>query len=150
MSQSYICLYYHLVFDTKHRTPSITDEIRPRLWDYLGGIVRGEGGNPIQIGGMPDHVHLLVSLRQNVALADFLRTLKAVSSGWVNDAFPQSELFRWQAGYGAFTVSYSGVERVKDYIANQEVHHQAKSFQDEFRELLEKHEISFDERYLWD
>ena len=82
MPQSYTCLHYHLVFSTKNRVPAITPEIQPRLWEYLGGIVVGHKGIPIQIGGTDDHVHLLVTLRQQPALADFLRELKAGSSGW--------------------------------------------------------------------
>jgi REP element-mobilizing transposase RayT len=150
MPQSYTCLHYHLVFSTKGRAPLITPDLRPRLWEYLGGIVRGEGGVPIQIGGTADHVHLLVTLRQQPALADFMRQLKAGSSGWVHDTFPTATEFWWQTGYGAFTVSHSGIEAVKAYVANQEVHHKGRTFQDEFRELLVRHGIEFDEKYLWD
>ena len=123
MPQSYTCLHHHLVFSTKHRAPTITPEIRPRLWEYLGGIVRGEGGIPIQIGGTSDHVHLLVTLHQQPAVAAFLRQLKAASSGWVHDTFQDAGNFWWQTGYGAFTVSHSAVRDVRDYIANQDEHH---------------------------
>ena len=91
-----------------------------------------------------------MTLRQQPALADFLRELKAGSSGWVHDEFPNAGEFWWQTGYGAFAVSYSNIEAVKAYIANQEEHHQTMTFQDEFRAFLRKHEIEFDERYLWD
>ncbi|MGL6076845.1 MAG: IS200/IS605 family transposase [Fimbriiglobus sp.] len=150
MAQSYVCLYYHIVFATKYRLPMITPEIRQRLWDYLGGLVRGEGGIPVEIGGMEEHVHLLVGLRQNVALADVLRQIKAVSSGWVHKTFPELHEFRWQTGYAAFTVSFSGIDRVREYIANQEAHHANRSFEQEFLEFLEKHEIPFNEQYLWE
>jgi putative transposase len=150
MPQSYTFLHYHLVISTKNRVPAITPLIQPRLWEYLGGIVRGEGGIPIQIGGIADHVHLLVTLRQQPALADFMRQLKAVSSGWVHDNFPEAKDFWWQTGYGAFTVSHSAIEFVKAYIANQEEHHRSRTFQDEFQTLLIKHGIEFDLRYLWD
>ncbi len=150
MPQSYTCLHYHLVFSTKGRLPTITPEIRPRLWEYLGGIVRGVGGTALQIGGTDDHVHLLVTLRQQPALADFMRALKASSSGWVHDTFPEASEFRWQTGYGAFTVSHSGLDAVTAYIANQDEHHKERTFQDEFRTLLVKHGIAFDEKYLWD
>jgi putative transposase len=150
MPQSYTCLHYHLVFSTKNRVPAITSALQPRLWEYLGGIVRGEGGIPIQIGGTVDHVHLLVTLRQQPSVADFLRQLKAVSSGWVHDNFPEANDFWWQTGYGAFTVSHSAMDSVKAYIANQEEHHKSRTFQDEFRTLLIKHGIEFDEQYLWD
>jgi REP element-mobilizing transposase RayT len=150
MPQSYTCLHYHLVFSTKNRGPSITPEIRQRLWEYLGGIVRNAGGIPIQIGGIEDHVHLLVTLRQQPALADFMRELKAGSSGWVHDTFPDTPEFWWQTGYGAFTVSHSARDDVRNYIANQEEHHKTMTYQDELRALLKKHGIAFDERYLWD
>jgi REP element-mobilizing transposase RayT len=148
--QSYTRLHYHLVFSTKHRVPVITPDIRPRLWEYLGGTVRGLGGIPLQIGGTDDHVHVLATLRQQPALADILRDLKAASSGWVHDTFPQARDFWWQAGAGAFTVSHSAIGAVKAYIANQEEHHRTRSFQDEFRALLVRHGIEFDEKYLWD
>lgn len=150
MPQSYTCLHYHLVFSTKYREPTITPEIRPRLWEYLGGAVRSEGGIPILVGGTADHVHLLVTLRQTQALPDFLRQIKCNSCGWVHETFPDASGFWWQAGYGAFTVSHSGVGPVRAYIADQEEHHKTRSFQDEFRTLLVKHEIEFDEEYLWD
>ena len=150
MPQSYTCLHYHLVFSTKNRVPAITPEIEPRLWEYLGGIVRGLGGIPIQIGGVEDHVHLLVTLRQEPALSAMLRDLKAGSSGWVHDTFPHVREFWWQTGYGAFTVSHSNIDAVKAYIANQREHHQKQTFKDEFRELLTRHGIEFDEMYLWE
>src|SRR5260370_1093974 len=95
MPQSYTCLHYHLVFSTKNRTPAITPEIEPRLWEYLGGIIRDLGGIPIQVGGVEDHVHLLVTLRQEPALKDVLRELKAGSSKWVHETFPGVDGFWW-------------------------------------------------------
>ena len=150
MPQTYTCLHYHLVFSTKNREPLITPDVRPRLWDYMGGTVRGLGGLPILTGGTADHVHLLVTLRQTHALADFMRDLKAGTSGWVHDTFRTLSTFAWQTGYGAFTVSHSGVDAVKAYIANQEEHHKKQTFKDEFRDFLRKHEIEFEEKYLWE
>jgi putative transposase len=150
MPQSFTCLHYHFVFSTKHRAPLITPDMRPRLWEYLGGIVRGQKGIPLQSGGTADHVHLLVTLRQEPAVAAFLRELKAGSSRWVHDTFPAAGAFEWQAGYGAFTVSHSGRDAVQGYIAKQEEHHRTVTFQDEFRSLLVKHGIAFDEKYLWE
>jgi REP element-mobilizing transposase RayT len=150
MPQSFTCLHYHFVFSTKKRLPTITPEIRTRLWEYLGGFVRDHGGIPIQIGGTEDHVHLLVTLRQQPAICDYMAELKSASSRWVHDTFADSGDFWWQTGYGAFTVSHSDLARVKAYIANQEEHHKERSFKDEFRLLLVKHEIDFDEEYLWD
>ena len=149
MLQTYTQLHYHLVFSTKHRQPTIVPTIRQRLWDYLGGIVRGEGGMPIIVGGMPDHIHVLATLRQNQSLAEFLKKLKGQSSTWIHEAIPGHPVW-WQAGYGAFTVSHSGIDTVRDYIANQETHHRQLSFQDEYRQFLRKHGIEPDEKYLWD
>jgi len=148
MPETFTCLHYHLVFTTKNRVRSITPAINSRLHEYLGGVVRSANGIPIQIGGTDDHVHLLVTLHQNIALADFMRELKAASSGWVNAAFADVGEFRWQRGYGAFTVSHSSVDSVKEYIANQEEHHRKMLFTEELRALLTRHEIEFDERYL--
>lgn len=150
MSQSYVCLHYHLVFSTKNRVPAIAPAIEPRLWEYLAGTVRGLGGTPIQVGGIEDHVHLLVTLRQEPSLADVLRDIKAASSGWVHDTFSDARDFWWQGGYGAFTVSHSNIDTVKAYIANQREHHKnlKMSFADELRKLLKKHEVAFKEEYL--
>ena len=150
MPQSYTCLHYHFVFSTKNRAPLITPEIEPRLWEYLGGTIKGLKGIPIQIGGTADHVHLLVTLRQDREISAVLRDIKAASSGWVHDTFPSAASFAWQSGYGAFTVSHSAIEAVKEYIANQKEHHKKMTYQDEFRALLKKHGIQFDEKYLWD
>ncbi|MDB5309402.1 MAG: Transposase like protein [Gemmataceae bacterium] len=150
MPQSFTRLHYHIVFSTRHRELTITPDVRPQLWEYLGGIVRGEGGTPLAIGGTADHVHLLVTLRQHKALADVMRQLKANSSGWVHDTFPHAGGFWWQGGYGAFTVSSSGLDAVTAYIANQEEHHRTRTYQDEYRELLIRHGIEFDEKYLWE
>ncbi len=150
MSQSFVCLHYHLVFSTKSRVPAITPEIEPRLWEYLAGTVLGLGGTPIQIGGIEDHVHMLVTLRQEPSLADTLREIKAASSGWIHDTFPEAHDFWWQGGYGAFTVSHSNIGAVKAYIENQKDHHQTlqMGFKDELRRLLKKHGVAFKEEYL--
>jgi REP element-mobilizing transposase RayT len=148
VSQSHVCLHYHLVFSTKHRLPAITTEVESRLWEYLAGTVRGLGGTPIQVGGVEDHVHLLVTLRQEPALSVVLRDLKAASSGWVHDTFPELRDFWWQGGYGAFTVSHSNIDAVKAYIVGQREHHKKMSFADELRRLLERHEVAFKEEYL--
>ena len=148
MSQSYVCLHYHLVFSTKHRLPGITAEIEPRLWEYIAATVRERGGTPIQIGGIEDHVHLLVTLRQQPSLSDIVRDIKASSSGWVHDTFPNAQDFWWQGGYGAFTVSHSNIEVVKAYIENQKEHHKKQNFKDELRLLLEKHSVPFKEDSL--
>ena len=150
MPQSYTCLHYHLVFSTKHRAPIITPELESRLWQYLGGIVRDLGGIPIQIGGVEDHIHLLVTMRQEPALKDMRREIKSGSSGWVHDTYADLKDFWWQTGYGAFSVSHSGIDAVKTYILSQKERHKEQSFQDELRALFRKHDIPYDEKYLWD
>ena len=150
MGHSHTNLVYHIVFSTKGRQPLLTTDIRPRLFDYVGGAIHSEGGAPISINGVADHIHLLVTLRQDKALSDVLRTIKANSSGWIHRTFAGLEGFAWQNGYGAFSVSQSQVERAKYYIANQERHHQRKSFKEEYVALLEAHGISYDEKYLWE
>lgn len=150
MPGSYSNLLYHLVFSTKARQPIISDRFREDLYKYMGGIVRGEGGVLIEIGGIADHVHLLVKLKPVVTLSDFMRVLKANSSKWVNEEKLKIRGFGWQNGYAAFTVSESHVPRIVKYIQNQEAHHRRITFQGELLTLLKKHKISFDERYLWD
>jgi REP element-mobilizing transposase RayT len=147
--QSYTCLLYHLVFSTKEREPWLQAELRSRLWEYLSGAIRGEGGFCLLANGLSDHVHLLVRLRQDRAISDVLRSIKANSSGWIHDSFPKLRSFHWQDGYGAFTVSRSQMETVRRYIAGQEAHHRKLTFQEEFLGLLKAHEIAYDERYLW-
>jgi putative transposase len=147
MPSSHISSNFHLVFSTKERLPLITIEWRERLHAYLGGIVKGMDGMPLAIGGVADHVHLLVSLKSKHRLDYFLRDLKADSSTWVHAEFRQK--FEWQKGYGAFSVSPTSIEGVKRYIANQEEHHRRKSFQVEYVELLNAGGIEFDEEYLW-
>jgi len=150
MPQSYASLHYHLVFSTKHREPMITPDLQPRLYEYLGGILRGHQSVLLAAGGMPDHVHLLVGMSKELAVAKALQLIKANSSKWVHETFPEHQSFAWQAGYGAFTVSYSNLGRVKAYIAQQPEHHRVRTFQDEFLAFLKRHGIEYDERYVWD
>ncbi len=148
MGHTYTALQYHIVFATKDRVPSIQPNIQTRLYEYIGGIVRGENGIPIAIGGMPDHIHLLASLHPTTSLADMLRRIKANSSKWVHENMPEMHAFAWQAGYAAFTVSRSILGDVEAYIRNQQTHHATLSFEDEFVAFLERHGIEYDERYV--
>jgi putative transposase len=149
MPKSYTNLLYHIVFSTHNRRPIITTERRPRLYDYVGGIIRELGGISLAIGGIEDHMHLLAKLRPDKALSNLLRDLKANSTGWMRDVFPDARDFYWQKGYGAFTVSMSQVPAVTAYIATQEQHHRKHSFRDEFIGLLQVNQIEFDEKFLW-
>ena len=147
MSHTYTNLIVHLVFSTKERKPLISEEIETELHKYLGGLVKELNGKPIKIGGMPDHVHLLASLPPTVSTSDAMRFIKANSSKWVSEKFRKP--FEWQKGYGAFSVSRSGMDAVAKYIENQEEHHKNNDFRDEFLELLKKYEVDFDTQYLW-
>jgi putative transposase len=150
MPQSFVSLHCHLVFSTKHRSPMIDGELQPRLFEYIGGIARGLNSMLIAAGGIPDHVHLLVSLNKEIAISDYLREIKAESSKWIHKTLADKHEFAWQAGYGAFAVSYSQIDAVKAYIENQHEHHRTRTFQEEFVQMLKKHRIPFEERYLWD
>ena len=150
MPQSFVSSHFHIVFSTKNRKPFITDDLQTRLNEYIGGIVRADEGRLLAAGGMPDHIHLLISLSKTIALADSVRTIKSNSSKWIHETFPTQDDFAWQAGYGAFAVSFSNLEKVKRYIANQAEHHRKRTFREEFVALLQRHEIEFDEQYLWD
>ena len=144
---SYTNLLYHIVYATKGRAPLITSDLKSRLHAYLGGIVSGLDGVPIEINGMAEHIHLLVRLRPTVSVSDFLSKLKSVSSLWAKRQ--TKGRFAWQAKYGAFTVSESQVGKVRKYIREQEKHHRTMSFEEEFEALLKSSRIEFDEKYLW-
>ena len=138
----------HFVFSTKDRTPAIAEELREELYSYIGGILRNERCRLLAIGGIPDHIHLLVRLHPDVAVSEAVRKIKANSSRWMNQKGNGRRRFAWQTGYGAFSVSESQVKVVERYIASQEEHHRKRSFQEEYLELLQKHGLDFDERYV--
>src|ERR1700730_13420401 len=148
MPDSYTNLLYHIIFSAKDRRPLLTELCQPRLYDYIGGTIRGLGDICLELNGTEDHVHLLTRLRPDKSLSDVLRELKANASGWMHDVFPELKDFSWQRGYGAFTVSQSNVEEVRRYIATQKEHHAKISFRDEFISFLKANEIEYDERYL--
>jgi putative transposase len=150
MPQSFAAMHVHVVCSTKNREPWLDREMRPRLFAYIGGVLRNHDCSLTSAGGVEDHVHLLVSLGRTIAIADVVRLIKSNSSGWIHEEFPALAEFQWQAGYGAFSVSQSNVDAVKAYLANQEAHHRTKTFQEEFREMLSRHGLEWDERYVWD
>ena len=150
MPQSFVCLNCHVVFSTKNRAPLIDPDLAPRLHSYIGGIVENAGGSLAAAGGTPDHVHLIVSLGKMMSAADTVRVIKSNSSGWIHDTFPDMRHFAWQTGYGAFAVSYSNLQQVRRYVANQQEHHRVRTFKEEFIALLKRHHIEYDERYIWD
>ena len=148
MPSTHLSLHFHIVFSTKNRIPLIVKEWRANLHAYLGGIVKGINGVPLAVGGVEDHAHLLIGLKATHRLDYVVRDIKADSSGWVHEDVGQRK-FEWQQGYLGLTVTPSQIERVKKYILNQEKHHNRKTFQEEYLELLKLSGIDYDERYLW-
>jgi REP element-mobilizing transposase RayT len=129
---SYVSSYFHCVFSTKERRPQITLELRERLWPFLGGIARQNKMKAIGMGGVEDHVHLLLSLPSTLSVAKALQLIKGGSSKWVHETFPQHRLFGWQEKYGAFSVSVSQLDNILRYIQGQEEHHRQMTFQESF------------------
>jgi len=150
MAQSLAKIYVHAVFSTKNRERVLTDEHRSALHDYMGGILHDLGCAPVEINTEPDHAHLLFVLSRTKNVSEVIGELKRGSGVWLQAQHPQFKGFHWQNGYGAFSVSQSGVEDVREYIRTQHEHHRKFSFQDELRMMLRKYEIEFDERYVWD
>ncbi|HEX5470677.1 MAG TPA: IS200/IS605 family transposase [Lacipirellulaceae bacterium] len=149
MSHSYVSALFHCVFSTKERRKTITAELQERLWPYMGGIARENKMRALTIGGIEDHVHLLLSIPSTLSVAKSLQLIKGGSSKWVHDTFPKFIGFEWQEGYGAFSVGMSQVPDTTAYIANQREHHRTKTFQEEFIAFLERHGIEYDSRYIW-
>ena len=150
MANTYTSLHYHVIFSTKNREPWIRENIEQRVWSYLGGIARENGIKALLIGGIENHVHLLLGLPASLALSKALQLVKGGSSGWIKETFPEMRGFGWQDGYAAFTVSKSQIPEVEEYIRNQREHHRAKTFEEEYRAFLQRHEIDFDEQYVFD
>tara|TARA_R110002096_G_scaffold29509_7_gene88977 strand:+ start:3206 stop:3652 length:447 start_codon:yes stop_codon:yes gene_type:complete len=148
MPSTHTALYFHLIFSTKNRENWLECEIRSRIHTYLGGIVRGENGVALAVGGISDHVHLLVSLEATHRLCDVMREVKGDSSRWIKQTLDLPK-FAWQEGYGAFTVSPPDLEKVRSYVLHQERHHQATTYKDEYLEMLRRGLVEFDDRYLW-
>jgi len=141
---TYTSSLFHCVFATKQREPLVTTELRERLWPYLGGIARENGMKTLAIGGTADHVHLLLSLPATMPVAKALQLLKGNSSKWIHETFPTLHRFAWQEGYGAFSISVSGIRETTAYILNQEEHHRTRAFRDEVMAMLKRHEIDCD------
>ena len=149
MANTYSSLHYHLIFSTKNRTPYLKMEIEQRIWAYIGGIARHHKITALQIGGYDDHIHALVMAPPTISLSQIAQYLKGSSSQWIHETFPELRDFAWQEGYSAFTVSQSNLPAVMQYIQSQREHHKKKSFEEEYRDFLNKHGIEYDERYLW-
>jgi len=148
MPSTHAALFYHCVFSTKNRERWFAEDFQPKLHVYLGGSVNQLNAQSLIVGGVEDHVHLLFSMKTTENVADLIRQLKAVSSGWIKAELGRS-VFAWQEGYGAFTVSVPDIEKVRRYIANQSKHHRNKSFQEEYLEMLQRAKVDYDPRFLW-
>jgi len=151
MPQSLAKILVHAVFSTKDRRPFLRDKnLREELYRYIGGILNRLDCQPVIVGGVEDHVHLLGALARTLAAAEMGKEVKRGSSLWLKTKAQDLHDFAWQSGYGIFSIGFSQVRTVRDYIAGQEEHHRKVTFQDEFRELLRRYELEFDERYVWD
>lgn len=150
MADSYASLHYHVVFSTKNREPWIRLDIEQRVWSFVGGIADRNGMTPHKIGGLEDHLHVVVAIPPTLMVSRAVQLLKGGSSRWVRLTFPELEGFGWQDGYGAFTVSASRLRATIEYVERQRERHETWTFQEEYRTLLKRHGVPFNERYLLD
>ncbi|ASB50046.1 IS200/IS605 family transposase [Alkalitalea saponilacus] len=149
MANTYTQIYLHVVFSVKGRQNLIQNKWKDELHKYICGIINGKEQKAYAIGGMADHIHILISIKPNIAISDLVRDIKSNSSKWVNEKQLVMGQFQWQEGFGAFSYAQSQLDAVIGYINNQEKHHQTKSFKDEYLELLQKFDIDYDEKYLF-
>ena len=149
MADTCYSINIHYVFSTKDRAPHITGDLRDRLPQFVGGSLRKQGAKPICIGGTSDHVHVLVSLPATMSIGKAVQLAKGSSLKWIRDTFADRGAFSWQEGYGAFSVGVSQIPATIAYIRNQAKHHLRQTFEEEYVAILKKHEIDFDQRYLW-
>ncbi len=150
MPQSLFQNFIHIIYSTKNREALINEYIKEELFTYLGGTCKQLECQPIVVGGYQDHVHILCNLSRKISLMKLIEELKTHSSKWVKTKGNEFSNFYWQRGYGAFSVNPNQIDQVREYILNQKVHHQKKSFQDEYRMFLNRYNIEYDERYVWD
>jgi REP element-mobilizing transposase RayT len=150
MPQSLSKVILHIIFSTKNREPWLDSAVRPRMHAYLATICRDLGADFVHIGGVSDHVHIITTLPRALSQAQIVEELKTASSKWIKALDARYHGFFWQRGYAAFSVSPSQLEAVLQYIEAQQEHHRTRTFQEEYRELLRRHDVDFDERYLWD
>jgi putative transposase len=149
MSHSHVSALFHCVFSTKERRPLLSPDLSRRLWPYIGGIARENKLRALAVGGVQDHIHILLSVPAPIAIAKAIQLIKGGSSKWIHDTFPEHRRFAWQEGYGAFSIGISQVDATIAYIRAQPRHHRARTFKEEFLSILRKHGIEYDERYVW-
>lgn len=145
---TYKQIFYHIVFSTKYRTPSITEAYETDLYKYIWGIIKKNKCTLYRIGGMPDHLHIFSDLHPTVCLSDYVKDIKLASNIWMKEHGSFPDFAGWQDGYGAFTYSLNDKERIINYIKNQKQHHKTESFLDEYKRLLAENRIEFDEKFL--
>jgi REP element-mobilizing transposase RayT len=150
MADTFSQIYIHLVFSVKGRQNIIHKTWREELFKYVSGIIKGRDQKVFAIGGMPDHIHILISLRPNYLVSELVNSVKTNSSKWINSKGFIKGKFNWQEGYGAFSYGQSQLDHVIQYINNQELHHQRKSFKEEYIELLQRFNVKYEEKYLFD
>lgn len=150
MPQSLTCILVHIVFSTKHRQPFIKPEIETELFKYMSSIYRANNSPALSMNGTENHVHTLILLSKTITVSKLIEEVKRSSSKWIKTKGQAYEGFYWQNGYGAFSIGQSNVAALKTYIANQKEHHKKVTFQDEFRALLKRYGVEYDERYVWD
>jgi putative transposase len=148
MAHTYANCLLHCVFSTKNRQRLLTDEIRARLWPFIGGIARSNGFTALEVGGYVDHAHMLIAVPTALPIAKAMQEIKGGSSKFINGTFSRHR-FAWQEGYGAFSVSASAVDSTIAYIRDQEEHHRVRTFEEEYIAFLKKNGISYDERYVF-
>ena len=149
MASTLVKLYVHIIFHVKTTSPKLRGDDLDRVFQYIGGIVRGMDGIPLAVGGMNDHVHILTTLPKQTTLSDFVRNIKSESSRWIKDVYKAYNGFSWQNGYGAFSVSSSAIDKTVEYIGSQAEHHRKRTFREEYKMFLEAYGIEFDERYAF-
>jgi len=148
--QSLSNVILHIIFSTKDREPWLDSKARPRMHAYLATVCRDLGSKFVHVGGVSDHVHIVTNLPRTVSTAEFIEQIKKTSSKWIKTVYEKYRGFRWQRGYGVFSVSQSQLHAVVRYIDAQQEHHRTRSFQEEYRDILRKHGVDFDEQYVWD
>ncbi len=149
MAHTYSSTHVHCVFSTKQRTAHINTEMQSKLWPYIGGIAHNHGLIARAVGGTEDHLHVLLTVPPRIAVAEAVQKIKAASSKWIHETWPDKKAFAWQEGYGAFSVGISHLDDTISYIHAQAEHHKKRDFQQEFLAFLKKHGIDYDPKYVW-
>ncbi len=150
MPNTYTQLYVQIIFAVQGRKHFIKEDIREEVQQYISGIIASKKQKLYAIYCMPDHTHIFLSHQPNVAISDITRDIKSGSSGWIKEKFPSLQSFAWQEGFGAFSYSKSQAQKVVNYIINQPIHHQKKTFKHEYIALLNAFEVKFDSKYLFE